>query len=462
MKLRRKVAVGIAALAIASSAAAVPASAGTAIGGGGASFLANMMDKCASLYNGNPTYNTGGDAFTYASVGSGSGKTGFASKGVGGEGTYKFGGTESKYSSGAPTGFVYVPLVGGPIALAYRLDGVKPAGEPVKLTSELVAKIFAGQIKMWNDPAIAAVNKGTAFKKKLTGTAEGVTVAVAKAGKNASFKITVNANSQARFKGKKITVNVSTNGITSKVGASKVTARSLTLAVPHKKGQIYIVKAGIRTIGTFALANVTVGKTLTFPATPIRVAYRSETSGTTNNFANFLNQVQPTIWTKPTNDAFTTAFPGSIPTNGTFQGARGNDGVTNYVRDNNGTITYAELSFVKERNLATAAVQNNVGLFMAPTTDASANFFTTAEVAADGLATLDFKTMDPGAYTINAISYGVAGTAVTATNASVKSFFSFFLNQCAPKEAAALSYTALKDAILAKALAQVAKINAGR
>lgn len=461
MKLRRNVAVAIAALAITSTAAAVPASAGTNIGGGGASFLANMMDKCTSLYNGNTTYNTGGDTFTYASVGSGSGKTGFASKGVGGEGTYKFGGTESKYSSGAPSGFVYVPLVGGPIAIAYRLDGVAPAGEPVKLTGDLVAKIFAGQIKMWNDPAIAAVNKGTVFAKKLTGTAEGVTVTASKVGVNASFKIALNANSQARFKGKKITVNVSTNGITSKVGASKVAAKSMTLAVKHTKGQVYIVKAGIRTIGTFALAKVTVGKTLTFPATPIRVVHRSDTSGTTNNFANYLNVKHPTVWTKPTNDAFTTAFPGTYPTDGTFQGARGNDGVTNYVRDNNGAITYAELSFAKERNLKTAAVENNAGLFMAPTTDASANFFTTAQVAADGLTTLDYQTKDPGAYLVNAISYGLAGTAVNSTNAAVKSFFSFFLNQCAPKEAAALSYTALKDAILTKALAQVAKVNAG-
>ncbi|MEY4633733.1 MAG: hypothetical protein RLZ18_1105 [Actinomycetota bacterium] len=461
MKLRRNAAVVAAVLAITSSAAAMPASAGTNIGGGGASFVANAMEKCTSLYNGNSTYNTGGDIVTYSSVGSGAGKTGFASTGVGGAGTYKFGGTESKYSSGAPSGFVYVPIIGGPIAVAYKLDGVTPAGQPIKLTGELVAKIFAGQIKMWNDPAIAAVNKGTVFAKKVNGTAEGVTVTASKVGANASFKIDVNANSQARFKGKKITVNVSTNGITSKVGASKVVAKTLTLAVKHKVGQVYTIKAGIRSIGTFALAKVTVGKTLTFPATPIRVAYRSDTSGTTNNFANYLNMTNPSIWTKPTNDAFTTAFPGSIPTDGTFQGAKGNDGVSNYVRDNNGAITYAELSFVKERGLGAIAVQNNAGLFMDPTVDASANFFTTAEVAADGLATLDYKTKDEGAYLINAIAYGLAGTAANATNAAVKSYLNFFLTQCAPKEAAAINYTALKDAILAKALAQVAKVNAG-
>lgn len=455
MKLRRKVAVAIATLAVSSTVAAIPASAGTNIGGGGATFLANMMDVCAAQYNGNSADNPNSDTVTYAAVGSSSGRSGFAN------GTYKFGGSESRYTSGAPANFVYVPLVGGPIAVGYRLDGVTPADAPVKLTGELVAKIFAGQIKMWNDPAIVAANKGIVFQKKLTGTAEGVTVTASKVGANASFKIALNANSQARFKGKKITVNVSTDGITSKVGASKVAARSLTLAVPHKIGQIYIVKAGIRTIGTFALAKVTVGKTLKFPATVIRVAYRSDGSGTTNNFANFLNQKYPSIWTKATNDSFTSAFPGSIPTDGTFQGAKGNDGVTNFVKDNDGAIAYAELSFVKERNLKSIAIQNNSGLYIQPSTDASANFLAAADVAADGLVTFDFNTKDPGAYLINAISYGLAGTAANPTNAAVKSYLNFFLSKCAPKSAAGAGYTALKDAILTKALAQVAKVNAG-
>lgn len=455
MKLRRKVAVAIATLAVSSTVAALPASAGINIGGGGATFLANMMDICAAQYNRNTAFNPESDTVTYAAVGSSSGRSGFAN------GTYRFGGSESRYTSGAPANFVYVPLVGGPIAIGYRLDGVTPADQPVKLTGELIAKIFAGQIKMWNDPAIAGANKGTVFPRKLTGTAEGVTVTAAKAGANASFRIVLNANSQARFKGKKITVNVSTDGITSKVGASRVAARSLTLAVPHKKGQVYIVKAGIRTIGTFALAKVTIGKTLNFPATPIRVAYRSDGSGTTNNFANFLNQKYPAIWTKVTNDAFTSAFPGTMPTDGTFQGARGNDGVSNFVKDNNGAITYAELSFVSERGLKAAAVENNAGQYIAPSTDASANFLAAAEVGAEGLVTFNFNTPDQGAYLINAISYGLAGTAVNPTNAAVKSYFNFFLTQCAPKSAAGAGYTALKDGILAKAVAQVAKVNAG-
>jgi hypothetical protein len=52
-------------------------------------------------------------------------------------------------------------------------------------------------------------------------------------------------------------------------------------------------------------------------------------------------------------------------------------------------------------------------------------------------------------------------TAVSATNASVKSFFKYFLDTCAPKNAAGAGYTPLTGSILAKADAQVAKINVG-
>jgi phosphate transport system substrate-binding protein len=49
---------------------------------------------------------------------------------------------------------VHLPLVAGPIALAYNLAGV---GE-LRLTPDLIAGIFAGTVKVWNDPAIAAIN----------------------------------------------------------------------------------------------------------------------------------------------------------------------------------------------------------------------------------------------------------------------------------------------------------------
>ena len=50
-----------------------------------------------------------------------------------------------------------IPMVVGPIAVAYNLPDV----ESLVLNGEVTAKIFNGTIKQWNDPAIAALNEGT-------------------------------------------------------------------------------------------------------------------------------------------------------------------------------------------------------------------------------------------------------------------------------------------------------------
>ena len=50
----------------------------------------------------------------------------------------------------------------------------------------------------------------------------------------------------------------------------------------------------------------------TLPNKPIKVVFRADGSGTSNNFTTWLNGVAPSVWTKKGNDAFTTAFPGNI------------------------------------------------------------------------------------------------------------------------------------------------------
>lgn len=455
MKLRRKFAAAAVIAAIASVTPVNPVSAGTALGGGGASFLANMMDICAAQYNRNTAFNTNSDTVTYASVGSSSGKTNFAN------GTYKFGGSESAYSSGAPATLVYVPLVGGPIAIGYRVDGISPATAQVRLTGEIVAKIFAGQITNWNDPAIAAANKATSVAKKLTATKDGVTATVAKVGTKVNFTVTMNAAARTKYKNAKVVITRTALGGSPKIVLSAKPAASLPRSIAYAKNTIYTVKAGKTTIGILAVEKVQDGVTIKFPSLPIRVVHRSDGSGTTNNFANFLNKSFPSIWTKPTSDTYATAFPGTIPTDGSFQSARGNEGLANYVRDNNGSITYAELSYLDERGVKAAAIQNPGKRYVAPSPVSSAVWFEAAEVAASGLVTQNFTNTAADAYPINAISYGLSSTATSADNTAVKSYFSYFLNQCAPKNAPGAGYTALQGAILTKALAQVAKISAG-
>jgi ABC-type phosphate transport system substrate-binding protein len=456
MKLRRKFATVAVLAAVASMAPVSAVNAGTSLGGGGASFLANMMDICAAQYNRNQTYNPNTDTVTYASVGSSTGKSGYKS------GTYKFGGSESAYSTGTePTALVYVPLVGGAIAIGYRVDGMTPANAQVRLTGELVAKIFAGQIKMWNDPAIVAANRATSVARRLTSSKDGVTASVRKVGTKVNFTLKMNAASRAKYKNAKVVITRTALGSSPKVVLSAKPKATLTRSINFAKNTVYTVKAGKTTIGVLATEKVQDGVTIKFPSTPIRVVHRSDGSGTTNNFANYLNKSYPAIWTKVTSDTYSSAFPGTMPTDGSFQSARGNEGVSNYVRDNNGSITYAELSFLEERGIKAAAVQNPGKRYVAPSPVSSAVWFEAAVVQANGLVDQNFRNTAADAYPINAISYGLSSTATSANNTAVKSFFSYFLNQCAPKNAAGVGYTALQGAALTKALAQVAKISAG-
>jgi phosphate transport system substrate-binding protein len=276
-----------------------------------------------------------------------------------------------------------------------------------------------------------------------------------------NFTVKMTAAARTKYKNAKITISRTALGGSPKIVLSAKPKATLTRSIAYAKNTIYTVKAGRTTVGILAVENVKDGVTITFPSLAIRVVHRSDGSGTTNNFANYLNKSYPSIWTKATNDAFTSAFPGTIPTDGSFQSARGNEGLANYVRDNNGAITYAELSYLEERGVKAAAVMNPGKRYVAPSPVSSAVWFEAAEVADTGLVTQNFANTAADAYPINAISYGLASKTTSADNTAVKSYFSYFLSQCAPKNAAGAGYTALQGAILTKALAQVNKISAG-
>lgn len=454
MKFRRSL-IAVTAFAVASTAGAVAPANAASINGGGASFMANMMDICAAQYNRNDVFNPSKHVVTYASVGSSSGQSGFAN------GTYTFGGSESAYSSGAPANLVYVPLVGGPIAIGYRLDGLKPAGATLRLNGEVIAKIFAGQIKKWNDPAIAALNKGATTKKKLRVTKDGVTVSAKKVGANVQFAVSMTAAAAKKYRNANVTITSATVGGPTKSVLKAKYRKRITKNAAYTKNTTYKVAAGRTNLGILAVDTVRDGVAITLPDQAIRVVHRSDGSGTTNNFANYLNKSYPTIWTKATNNSFTTAFPGTVPTDGSFQSARGNEGVSSYVRDNDGSITYAEPSFLDERSVKYADVLNPGGVYVKPTPVSSASWFEGADVTTEGLVNQNFSYNAIDAYPINAISYGLTSSAASTNAALTKGYFSYFLNTCSPKAAPAAGYTPLTGKILEKALAQLAKVNGG-
>lgn len=133
----------VAGIALATLAIGPAANAGEAITGSGSSYAAVMINECRSAYTEH--------SVTYNSTGSGTGKTQFAN------GTTNFGASDSLYGAGlAPKNFTYVPLIAGPIAITYRIPGVKA----LRLDPATLSKIFLGEVTKWNDKAITALNKG--------------------------------------------------------------------------------------------------------------------------------------------------------------------------------------------------------------------------------------------------------------------------------------------------------------
>lgn len=185
------------------------------------------------------------------------------------------------------------------------------------------------------------------------------------------------------------------------------------------------------------------------PATPITIAYRSDSSGTTNNFLQYLNAWAPSIWAKVQDD-MSTAFPGGKPPANSVAG-KGNSGVMANVLAKEGTIGYVDLGDAK--GYPSARLQNAKGEFIAPSSASAAkNLANQTDVAANGLINLNYKVAVSGAYPIAIFSYGLARTDGKGPNGlGVRQFYDYVLQKCGPSRAASLGYVPVGGKVLAKA-----------
>jgi phosphate transport system substrate-binding protein len=122
---------------------------GAEIVGAGASFPAPLYAKWAEAYN-----KATGTRVNYQSVGSGAGLKQIQGK------TVDFGASDMPLTPEAlaKDGLIQFPTVIGGVVPVVNVPGIKP-GE-LKLTGPLLADIYLGKIKQWNDPAIANLNPG--------------------------------------------------------------------------------------------------------------------------------------------------------------------------------------------------------------------------------------------------------------------------------------------------------------
>lgn len=213
-----------------------------------------------------------------------------------------------------------LPLVFGPIAMAYNIEGV----EGLVLNGDTLAKIFQGQITKWNDPAIAALNEGK-----------------------------------------------------------------------------------------------------TLPDTAVTPIFRSDSSGTTDNFQKYLEAASAGAWTKGDGSEFQ---------GGAGEGAQKSAGVAQAVQATPGAIGYVEKGFADQAGLSYAQI--NTGAGAVELTDESAGkAIDAAKFAAEGndltldLASL-YGTTEAGAYPLVLATYEVvcSNGYDAETAAAVKSFLTVAAN----------------------------------
>ncbi|HGM5921430.1 TPA: phosphate ABC transporter substrate-binding protein PstS [Stenotrophomonas maltophilia] len=267
------------------------------ITGAGASFIYPVMSKWSADYNAATS-----NKVNYQSIGSGGGIAQIKAK------TVDFGSSDAplKPEELAASGLAQFPSVIGGVVPVVNVAGIAPGA--LKLDGTVLANIFLGKIKTWNDPAIAALNPG--------------------------------------------------------------------LALPSAK---------------------------------ITVVHRSDGSGTTFNFVNYLSKVSPE-WKSSVGEGTSVQWPAGI-------GGKGNEGVAAYVKQIKGGIGYVELSYALQNKLSYTAMKNAAGKFVQPS-DAS---FAAAAASADWASAKDF-------YLVMTNAPGAESWPITATN--------FILVHKKPKNAA--------------------------
>jgi len=222
-----------------------------------------------------------GVKINYQSIGSGGGIAQIKA------GTVTFGASDMPLEPArlAEAGLVQFPLVIGGVVPVVNLPGIDSG--KIHLSGTLLADIFLGTIKSWNDPALAALNPGVAL-----------------------------------------------------------------------------------------------------PALPISVVHRSDGSGTTFNFVDYLAKVSPD-WRAKIGVGTSVSWPAGV-------GGKGNEGVAAYVQRLKGSIGYIEYAYVLQNKIPYAVLQNAAGSFVVP----SARSFQAAAASADWSKAQDFDlvmTNAPGA-----------------------------------------------------------------
>ncbi len=188
-----------------------------------------------------------------------------------------------------------------------------------------------------------------------------------------------------------------------------------------------------------AIAAVNPGVTL--PSTAIKVFFRSDESGTTDNFTKYLHAAAPDKWT---------AEPGKV-WSGKGEGKPQNAGVAEGVKSTEGGVSYVEWSYAKDNKLGIAQVDNGGGA-VELTGESVGKAVEAAKPDGQGndlRLKLDYATKEPGAYPILLVTYEiVCSKNKDATKAAdIQKFLTHFASPETQKSLEDIGYAPLPAAV---------------
>jgi phosphate transport system substrate-binding protein len=201
--------------------------------------------------------------------------------------------------------------------------------------------------------------------------------------------------------------------------------------------------------GKIAAANAGVK----FPNLPIVVVHRSDGSGTSYIFTDYLAKVSPE-WLSSVGRGTSVKWPVGL-------GGKGNEGVAGQVRQMEGSIGYVELIYAVQNNISYGVVRNKKGAFV------KASLESTTAAAASAAANMpdDYRVSitDPdgkGAYPIASFTWLlIPQQSKDASKGKVLHDFLLWMLKDGQKEAAGLSYAPLPKEVVKKLQSTIGTIH---
>lgn len=191
-------------------------------------------------------------------------------------------------------------------------------------------------------------------------------------------------------------------------------------------------------------ALVALNKDVTLPSTPIKVYFRSDESGTTENFTKYLKAAAPEAWSYETGKKWT----------GKGEGKEKSAGVATATKGQDGGITYVELSYAQQNQLPMAQIDSGSGP-VELTAESAGKTVATAEQTGTGndlALKIDYATKEPGAYPIVLVTYEIVCSkyADAETGTKVRAFLKSFASDEVQKSLETQGYAPLPTGVAAK------------